>query len=138
MEIPKVSEFMSKDLILFKKDQTLEEVVGTMLDRGITGGPVVDDDGLMIGMISQKDCLRASIGAIYMGAPCGIVDDNMSRIVKVLSPDDNLIDVASEFTHCHYHRFPVIDSDDKLVGVVTRTDTCRMLKKLKGKGLSFA
>jgi len=117
----------------------------------ISGAPVVDGDGVLIGILTEADILRAvssSADKVKMVYPSlhtmgvffemsrgeveimkafeeqahTVVGDCMTKKVLTCHPDDDLNDVARQLYQRNINRIPVVDPDDRVVGIVTRGD----------------
>lgn len=129
-KLPTARECMAHRLITFHPDQPIREVVNVLLLKSISGGPVLEN-GKLVGMISELDCLRALAGAAYEGhytARDRLVCDEMSKQLVTITPDDNVYTMAHLFQTHGVRRLPVLD-DNELVGQVSRRD---VLKAIKG------
>lgn len=127
-----VTKYMAKDLITFRPEQDIYEAIDLMLKHKISGAPVLDANGKLIGLLSEKDCLRVMISSAYHNEPVGIrcVADYMTVNVATITPDKDVLDVANMFLSSNYRRFPVVEND-KLLGQVSRRDILRAAKDLK-------
>jgi len=114
----KVEEFMTKDVVYVKPDRTVAQVKEILRLKRISGVPVVDDDGKVIGIISIEDIIKS----LENGTLNEKVVDHMTKNVVCLSNDMTLQDVIKQFERYRYGRFPVVDKDEKLVGIVTKND----------------
>lgn len=121
-----VSDYMSTNLLTFKPDTDVMSAIGTLVKRGHSGAPVVDDVGLLVGMLSEKDCLKVAVVANYEGVSPGVVRDFMSTHAATLSPEMTLLDAATRFLDAPYKRFPVVESG-RLVGQISRSDILRAI-----------
>src|SRR5690606_42078556 len=76
-----VSDFMTRRLITFHPDEPMENVMNTLVAKNISGGPVVDDDNNLVGVISEGDCLKVVVRGKYNNMPnaCGRVSDCIDR-----------------------------------------------------------
>jgi CBS domain-containing protein len=94
---------------------------------------VVNDHGSLVGVISEKDCLKVMLAAAYHNRPMntGIVKDYMSTKVTTISDDKDVLDVANEFLKTNFRRYPVVNADGKLVGQVSRRDILRAAQHLE-------
>ncbi|MGB6269113.1 MAG: CBS domain-containing protein, partial [Olleya sp.] len=54
----KVSDFMTKDLITFRPEQSVEDVIDSLIKHRISGGPVVNEKNELLGIISEGDCIK--------------------------------------------------------------------------------
>ncbi len=127
-----VADYMSRRLVTFHPDQTMDQVIKTLLDKGIAGGPVVDDDNQLCGIISEGDCLKEVVRGKYNNTPSlsGKVRDHMSTEVKTVHPEMNIFDVAKLFLNLKLRRFPVLQ-EGKLVGQISQKDVMRAFQKLQ-------
>lgn len=117
---------MTRRLVTLESDIEILHALNTLVDNDIAGAPVVDKDGALIGMLTEKDCMKVALNATYHSEYGGIVADFMSKDVEVMSPDDNIVDAARRFLERRYHRYPVVDND-RLVGQISRRDVMRAL-----------
>lgn len=127
-----VEDIMTRRLITFNPDHSIEHVVSTLLARNISGGPVVDDDFQLVGMISEGDCLKEVVRGKYnnMPNPSGKVKDYMAREVKTIAPEVNVLEAAKMFLKLKLRRFPVI-KDGILVGQISQRDVMQAVQDLK-------
>jgi len=99
-----------------------------LLKNRVTGAPVVNESNEIIGILSEKDCLRIlSGGKDDKDYPTGSVREYMSTSVTTVSPTMNIYFVAGMFLNDVVRRFPVVD-DGVLVGAITRFDILRAVE----------
>ena len=122
----KVKEYMTRRLITLEPDTELLHAVHTLNKHNIAGAPVVDSEGTLVGILTEKDCLKVVYKAAYYSEYGGRVADLMSREVETVSPDDNLVEIAKRFIEGRFHRYPVLDNG-RLVGQISRRDALRAL-----------
>jgi CBS domain-containing protein len=91
-----------------------------------SGVIVVDDANVVVGVITERDCIAAATSADYYGEWGGPAGMYMSSPVEYVNPDDNLVDVADRMAKSTVRRYPVID-DGRLVGLIARRDVMRAL-----------
>lgn len=127
-----VRDFMATRLITFHPEQTMDQVTKILLEKKISGGPVVDDDNQLVGVISEGDCLKEVVRGKYnnMLDICGKVSEYMAKEVKTIHPEMNILEAAKMFLHLKVRRFPVI-KDGKLVGQISQKDIMQAVHKLK-------
>ena len=127
-----VRHYMATDLITFHPDQEVSEAIATMLTHKISGAPVLDEHRQLVGILSEKDCLRLLVDHAYYNQPIskGKVGDYMSREVMTVSVSSSLVDVANAFARTPYRRFPVVENG-KVVGQVSRRDVLRAIKDIE-------
>ncbi len=127
-----VSDYMTRDLISFTPEQNITEVIETIIANKISGAPVINRDKELVGIISEKDCLRVILDDVYHNLPPSErnVSNYMSK--KVVTVDDTMdvVEVANLFLNSNFRRYPVVRSG-KLVGLVSRRDILRASKTIK-------
>ena len=125
-----VRDYMSTKLITFTPDIDIRLAIQTLLKHKISGAPVIDEQGILVGMLSEKDCIRVLIDGPYNQRPSaqGDVGDYMSRKIKTITAGSRIMDAAYQFVHTPYRRFPVLDNG-KLVGQISRRDVLRAIDK---------
>ena len=122
-----VKDYMARTLVTFKPDTPVLDAVHILVKNRIAGAPVVDDEGTLLGMLSELDCMRVALQAGYHGDYGGPVRDYMSEGVKTVSMEMSIVDLAQVFIDQHYRRFPVTDNN-RLVGQISRRDVLRALE----------
>ncbi len=127
-----VRDHMTTSLVIFKLEDSIDQVLELMTQRKISGGPVVDESGALVGIISEWDCLAEIIRGKYTNTirfPAK-VKEHMTSDVVTISPDMSLFDAAQKFLEHKIRRFPVI-KDGHLVGQISLSDVIRAFPKLK-------
>lgn len=120
-------EYMAGNLLTFKPQQDVLEAIALLIEHGISGAPVIDAVGDIIGMLSEKDCLKVALEAGYDQSWGGKVEDFMSRDVITVDADDSVLDVAKMFIDSPYKRYPVVE-DNNLIGQISRRDVLRAIQ----------
>lgn len=123
-----VSDYMATELLVLPPEMEINRAMNVLLDAKISGAPVVDNKGELVGVLSKKDCLRAALQASYHQELGGSVSDYMSAPVETLSADLDITQAAQRFIASSYRRFPVI-RDGRLVGQISRADVLRALSE---------
>jgi len=124
-----VKDYMATGLVTLTPGMGVMEAVQKFLDYRISGAPVVDERGNMIGMLSEKDCLKVVLNAAYHEEMGGTVSDFMMKDVVTIDASTGIVEVAEMFIKSSFRRYPVI-SDDKLIGQISRRDVLKALEKL--------
>ncbi len=107
MKYPKVAaDFMNRQVDAIRADSPVLDAVRVLLRRGYSGAPIVDQQGKLVGMLSEHDCVKALLTVLRDEMPAGNVENYMTREVAQVSPDDNVIDVATRFATGGNRRFP--------------------------------
>ncbi len=132
MQQVQVKDYMTKKLVTFNPEQSMDEVIDTLLASNISGAPVVDADNHLVGIISEGDCLKQVIRGKYNNTfhDTGKVGDRMSTDVKTITPGMNVFEAAQMFLDLKLRRFPVLD-EGKLVGQISQQDIMRAIQSLK-------
>lgn len=129
-----VSDYMSKKLITFSPEQSIFEVMEKFAKHNISGGPVLDDNGFLVGMISEADCMKQISESRYFNQP--ILDKSVERFmtknVETVPNDMSIFDVAGVFHGSNRRRLPVM-KDGLLVGQISRKDIVFAALKLSGQ-----
>jgi len=124
-----VGEVMHKDVITVSPQTSMSEFGDILHDKRISGTPVVDDQGKLVGIISLEDFIKWLAGH----QPDCPIDQKMTRDVQTLYADEPLIQAANRFEQLGFGRFAVIDRQNKsLLGIITKGDIIEgLLKKLE-------
>ena len=128
MKFPTIDKIMAKDEIVLSPDMAINDAISILLDNKVTGAPVLDKNRKIVGMITEKDCLRVLIDSAYHNMPFAdkTVSIYMSPVVKTVTTEHDLLDVANEFLTTNFRKFPVVYMDT-LVGQVSRRDVLRAI-----------
>lgn len=126
-----VRDHMTRKLVTFHPDQTINVVVDKLLDKRISGAPVIDDEGNLVGVISEGDCLKQVVKGKYNNHPTlhGRVSEYMATDVKHVNPDLNIFELAQMFLNLRLRRFPVLENG-KLIGQISQKDVMRAVIQL--------
>lgn len=125
----KVKDYMAANLITLSPDMEVMQAISVLLKNRISGAPVIDTMDNMVGILSEKDCLKVALEAGYNEGRGGKVSDYMSKKVATVNADDSIIDIAKIFIETPFKRFPVID-DNRLVGQISRRDALKAIDTL--------
>ncbi len=106
--------------LTIRPGESLVHAVEIILENRLTGITVTDEDGVVVGILSELDCLEATLTAIYNdGDPAyTTVGDAMTPVVETCKPGDSIVEVAKGMLDSRQRRRPVIE-DGKLVGQVS-------------------
>ena len=124
-----VKDYMARTLVTFKPDTEVRDAIHDLVKHRIAGAPVVDDEGNLVGMLSELDCMQVALQAAYHDHWGGPVKDFMTDGVETVNAEMSIIDLAQTFAEKGYRRFPVTDSN-RLVGQISRRDVLRALEAL--------
>ncbi|WP_224491244.1 CBS domain-containing protein [Robertkochia flava] len=127
-----VEDYMTKNLITFHPDQSILEVMELLIRYRISGGPVCNDDGDLVGIISEADCMKEISESRYFNMP--ILDKRVSHFmsteVETIGNNESIFDAASRFNKTNRRRFPVLEHG-RLVGQISRKDVLAAALKIK-------
>jgi CBS domain-containing protein len=118
----KVSEVMTRDVQTIRPDQRVQEAASFMLSADAGSIPVTDGDRL-IGMITDRDIAVRGVAKGY--GPDTPVRELMTDELICVREDDDVDDVASKMSEAQVRRFPVIDDQERLCGIVSLGDLSR-------------
>lgn len=129
----RVCDYMTRDLITFRPDQKIFEVVEILIKHKISGGPVVNENNELVGIISEGDCLKQISDNRYYNMPVekDTVGDRMMTNVDTLDGNMNVFDAARFFLESKHRRFPILE-DGKLVGQISQKDVLKAALEMKG------
>ena len=119
-------------MVTLKPDQGIMEAIATILEKRISGAPVLDEQRHLIGNLSEKDCLRIVEDKVQRNLPVKDkkVSDYMSTHVRTFSPTTTVVDACIEFLNSPIRRYAVVENG-ALVGEISRRDILRMASKMK-------
>lgn len=144
-----VREVMTTEVVTLAPDQTFEQAADTLADKSIGAAPVVDADGLVVGLLRDEDLivseanLHAPTWFNFLGAEFPMPGENkrfeselkrmtaasvaelMQTEFPTVTPDDTLGTVATKMHDADVTHMPVVDADGRLVGIIARGDLVR-------------
>jgi CBS domain-containing protein len=120
-DIPVARDFMATKLTALSPEMSIYEAIDVLLRNRVSGAPVVDADGRLMGVLSEKDCLKIFANAAFHQVAGGVVRDYMSTALHTVGPNDDLFRLAELFLKNVFRRLPVVENG-LLVGQVSRRD----------------
>ena len=129
----KVSDYMTTNLITFKSDQRIEQVIDAIIKHRISGAPVINEKNELIGVISEGDCIKQISESRYYNMPMDndTVEKHMVKNVETIDGNMNIFDAANKFLASKRRRFPIVENG-KLVGQISQKDILKAAIALKG------
>ena len=124
---PRVRDYMSASLVSFAPETSIHEAIDILLDKRLSGAPVLDATGALVGILTKRDCISIAFSASYHQGWGGPVSEYMSPEVETVDADDDIVAVAGRFLERGFRRYPVIDNG-RVVGVISRHDALRALR----------
>jgi len=130
----KVRDYMTTNLITYRPDQSVQEVVESLINNKISGGPVVNSRNELVGIISEGDCLKQLSESRYYNMPLehDNVEKRMATNVETIDGDMDVFDAANKFLQSKRRRFPIVENG-KLVGQISQKDILKAALQLKGE-----
>ncbi|GCL40726.1 CBS domain-containing protein [Anabaena sp. FACHB-1250] len=145
-----VADVMSRDPILVRPQTPLKEAIQILAEKRISGLPVIDDAGKLVGIISETDLMWQETGVtppayimildsvIYLQNPGTYerdlhkalgqtVGEVMSKNPVAISPDKSLREAAQLIQNHQVQRLPVLDNGGNVIGILTRGDIIRAM-----------
>jgi len=118
-----VADIMCRTLVVFNPEDSIHEVMQQFIKNRISGGPVVDAKGQLIGVISEADCMKEISDSRYFNMP--ILDKTvahfMTNKVDTIDAGLSVFEAADLFSKTSRRRFPVTQNN-RLVGQISRKD----------------
>jgi len=129
-----VSDYMSKKLITFKPEQSVLDVMHILIKKKISGGPVVNNKGELMGIISEGDCMKQISESRYFNMPMNetTVEKHMVKDVETIDGNMNIFDAANKFLESRRRRFPIVENG-KLVGQISQKDVLKAALDMSGR-----
>jgi len=133
--IPVAGEIMTTRLVTLRPELPIFEAIRTLLRHQISGAPVVDAEGALVGMLSEVDCLKVLANSEFFDddrSEEGTVQDYMTEVSYSVGTDVGIYRLASIFLQHGVRRLPVVDGH-KLLGQISRRDVLRTIEELGAK-----
>ena len=124
---PRVDAAMTTTIVSISPDSTLDDACSLMLRHNVSGLPVVDSDGQVVGIVTERDLITLLFEP-DRGGHC--VSEYFSDNVVTVNEDDLLTDAAELFLKHSFRRVPVV-SGHRLVGILSRRDVIRFVQELR-------
>jgi CBS domain-containing protein len=135
----KINDVMTTDVVSVSPDASLKDVARLLADYRVSGLPVIDAGGTVLGVISEADILFKEVGdqgpqgviawLLEPGGPAKLealtAEQAMTSPARTISPERPVAEAAKRMLEEAVNRFPVVDADGRLVGIVTRADLVR-------------
>jgi CBS domain-containing protein len=119
-------------MVTFRPDQPIQQAINTILEKRISGAPVLDERNHLVGNLSEKDCLRIIVDQALYNLPVEDkkVSDYMSTNVQTFTPATNVVEAAIEFLSSPIRRYAVV-KDGTLIGEISRREILRAAQNIK-------
>ncbi|MFO7703420.1 CBS domain-containing protein [Psychroflexus maritimus] len=129
----RVRDCMNTAMILFYEEMSLLEAMEIMIQKKVSGGPVLNEEKKLVGIISEGDCVKQISDSRYYNMPMADVKikHKMSTAIETIHPDENIFDIANKFLTLKRRRFPVVENN-QLLGLVSQKDMLRIATRMSG------
>ena len=125
-----VLEIMKPEVVTVSEDTNIYEAMRVLVENKISGLPVVDQQGCLCGIVTEKDILCLLVNSDVSAEKN--VADYMTKEVKTFAPNDSLIDIAEFFMIHPIRRVPIVENG-VLRGIIARRDIIALIIKIRGK-----
>lgn len=125
---PTVADVMRRPSRTFDRHLPMPEAAGIIARSPLAAIPVVDEEGRVVGLLTEKDCLLAVGRWAYEGISGGEVKDFMSSLDAHLTPQMDLLSASLAFAECNFACLPVMEGD-KVVGRLERHELLTALER---------
>jgi len=133
MRVPQVKEWMQPTNLVITPQMDVREAIDQMVEQSVFVAPVVDADDRIVGLLTEKDCLRILAHTAYDNTTkAGEVADYMSKVKITLRPGMDMFQAAQQFLQCNFPTLPVLD-EGQLVGRLRRQDMLRCIQAYLGE-----
>ena len=124
-----IADYMAKKLVTVKKETDVLAAIKELLKYKITSAPVLDNKGELVGILSEKDCMKVVLETTYNQGMIGTVAEYMATDIVTVDANSSVVDLAERFQSTSIRSYPVYD-DNELVGMISRTDVLRALASI--------
>ena len=121
-----VKDHMTKNPVTLAPEMEIRQAAHLLIKKDVSGAPVLDKHGRLVGVLTERDCMRVAMQVDYHGEPGGLVAEFMSENPQWVGPEQSILTLADLFLNGRFHRYPVVDNG-RLVGVIARWDVMRAL-----------
>ena len=125
----RVAELMQKDVKAVRPDVSVADVIASLADAHVSGVPVVDRHGQMLGVISSTDVLTQEAEAQDTDARTTLLESTLAQDIMTphpltIDPDADVREAAREMLYAEVHRLFVVQHG-RLIGVISTSDIVR-------------
>ena len=122
-----IKDLMCTRFATIHPEMPVVEASSKLIKLDMLGSPVTDKAGTLVGWISERECLQAALQVVYHNQRVATVRDLMQTEVLTVSLDDEVLGLAQQMLAAKPKIYPVVDSTNKVVGVISRRHILTML-----------
>ena len=124
-----VKDFMDFNPHALSEQASVRDAVMFLCKEKIAGAPVVNLEGIVVGYVSEKDCLTQILNDSFFCGESPSVTSVMTTAVRSVTPETSILDIAQIMAVTAPRNYPVIENN-RLVGTITRSCVLAALVKL--------
>lgn len=125
LDLPTAGDWMTKDVLCFAPDDDLFDAIDQLLGHHYAAAPVIDGDRHVVGILTEKDCLRVLTNVAYENdLDGGKVSEFQSVVRAICTPDMDIFGLTELFLSTNFPLLPVVE-EGRLCGVISRRDLLR-------------
>ena len=127
MDSVSIKDLMCTRFARIHPEMPVVEASSNLIKLDMLGSPVTDGDGTLVGWISERECLQAALQVVYHNQRVATVKDVMQSEVLTVSLTDDVLSLAQQMLAAKPKIYPVVDTANKVVGVISRRHILNML-----------
>ena len=127
MDSVSINDLMCTRFATIHPEMPVVEASSKLIKLDMLGSPVTDKAGTLVGWISERECLQAALQVVYHNQRVATVRDLMQAEVLTVSLDDEVLGLAQQMLAAKPKIYPVVDSANTVVGVISRRHILTML-----------
>ncbi|MGE3262242.1 MAG: HPP family protein [Bacteriovoracia bacterium] len=120
-------DIMSSRLIVAREGMNIEDALKLLVNNKITGLPVVDDSGMIIGILSEYDIIAHVGKESHITSEIFRENATYSKNVESVTEETSFTEILERFIKLKCRRLPVLDASKRLVGIISRRDVMKVL-----------
>lgn len=122
-----VKDFMDTNFARINNEMPVITASIELITKEALGGPVVDNNNRLVGWISEQECLQVTTQFAYHNQRVALVKDIMREDVLSIKMDETIFSLAEKMGGTQPKNYPIIDDNDKVIGVITRRHVLKSL-----------
>tara|TARA_Y100001934_G_scaffold278864_1_gene381147 strand:- start:288 stop:707 length:420 start_codon:yes stop_codon:yes gene_type:complete len=127
MDSATLKDLMCTRFAAINPDMPVVEASSRLIKLEMLGSPVIDSAGILVGWISERECLQAALQVVYHNQRVATVRDLMQSEVLTVSLEDDVLSLAQQMLNAKPKIYPVVDANNRVLGVISRRHILNML-----------